>query len=90
MVSPSEKGTIGYDKASTPHSSLMVGLSSLTRGGNAAMNSILHQWGERRHELDPPAGSLDKLDVGHARWGPVAKPKGSTKKRENWPCHSKP
>ena len=54
------------------------------------MNSILHQWGERRHELDPPAGSLDKLDVGHARWGPVAKPKGSTKKRENWPCHSKP
>ena len=47
-------------KASTPHSSLSVELSSRTSGVPS------HQRGERRHGLHPAAGSLDELVVGHA------------------------
>ena len=44
-------------KANKPHSSLRVGLSSRSSEG------------ERGHELDPAAASLDKPIVGQARRG---------------------
>ena len=54
MVSPSEKGTSGYDERQQA--------PPLPQGGA----TISPQRGERHHEFDPAAGSLDELKMGRA------------------------
>ena len=45
-------------KASTPHSSLSVELSSRTSGGNAAMDSILRRARSTSSSWDMPGGAV--------------------------------